>query len=149
MFKKLRENLDTLSRDTRESVVLRCRLAMIELKADLANLRNLTVLLVLALVGILTGVAVLAVWIAELLHECVPLCANLWTMIVGLSAIVVSLLIALFAWHHFRRRWVGLEQTFEELREDIAWFKEWASKEPTSPSEPDSPPAAPSPDEES
>ena len=131
MFEKLRENLDALGRDVRESVVLRCRLAMIELKANLTKLGILAVLFALALVGFMTGVAVLAVWIAELLDECAPLYAKLWTMIVGLTALVVSLVVGWCAWRYLRRRWVGLEQTLEELREDIAWFKEWAGKEPT------------------
>ncbi|MGD9127367.1 MAG: phage holin family protein [Planctomycetia bacterium] len=151
MFGKLRENLNTLSREVRESVALRYRLAMIELKADLANLRSLVVVFVLALVGVLTGVAVLAVWVAELLDEYIPLCAELWYLIVGLTAIVFSLLLLWFAWRRFRRRWVGLEQTLEELREDIVWLKEWAGKEPaaeepvaeepasSTPSEPDPP----------
>ena len=170
MFQKLRENLDALSREVRESVVLRCRLAMLELKANLTKLSILAVLFAFALVGFMTGVAVLAVWIAELLDECAPLYAKLWTMIVGLTALVVSLVVAWCAWRYLRRRWVGLEQTLEELREDIAWFKEWAGKEPTnkeraskepdtpkpadkkstpSPSEPASPAADPSGGEES
>lgn len=128
MFEKLRENLNTLSRDARESIVLRCRLATLEIKADLANLRSLSVVLILALTGLLTGISVLAVWVAELLNRYVPLVADLWTMIVGTTAIVLSLLFALFAWFRFRRRWIGLEQTLEELHEDITWLKEWAGK---------------------
>ena len=129
MFEKLRHNLNSLSRDARESILLRCRLAMIEVKADLRNVRGLAVVLAIAVVGILTGISVLAVWGAQLLNRYVPLPADLWTMILGVGVIVVAILLALVSWFRFRRRWVGLEQTLEELHEDLAWLKEWAGKE--------------------
>ena len=63
------------------------------------------------------------------MNRYVPLPADLWTMILGVGVIVVAILLALVSWFRFRRRWVGLEQTLEELHEDLAWLKEWAGKE--------------------
>jgi hypothetical protein len=33
------------------------------------------------------------------------------------------------AWRSFRRRFTGLRETFEELREDTVWIGEWMKKD--------------------
>jgi hypothetical protein len=40
----------------------------------------------------------------------------------------IGAIVAYFAWRRFRRRFIGLQETLEELREDRVWIDEWLGK---------------------
>ncbi|MFH1923799.1 MAG: phage holin family protein, partial [Planctomycetota bacterium] len=73
----------------------------------------------------LTGLPVLVVWAALLLPEAMRAGCLL---LVGLVLVVGAILAGWLAWRRFRREFVGLEETLEELREDLVWLREWAGK---------------------
>ena len=45
-----------------------------------------------------------------------------------MGLLVAAALVAWLAWRRFRRRFVGLEETLEELREDLVWLQEWGGQ---------------------
>jgi hypothetical protein len=49
-------------------------------------------------------------------------------LIAGSVLMAVAILGGWLAWRRFRRRFVGLEETLEELREDLVWLKEWTGQ---------------------
>jgi uncharacterized membrane protein YqjE len=43
--------------------------------------------------------------------------------------VLVASLTGWRAWRTFRRRFIGFEETLEELREDAEWIREWMKKD--------------------
>ncbi|MBN1911410.1 MAG: phage holin family protein [Pirellulales bacterium] len=125
----LREELRRLGVDLRESVALRWQLALIEIKSDLRSAAWLVGWLIAAAVLLLCGLPVLVIWLAGRFAQWFDVSRDTCLLVFGLVLIVSALLIGLFAWRRFRRRFIGLEQTLEELREDARWIREWTSRE--------------------
>ncbi len=50
-------------------------------------------------------------------------CAG-WLLIFGAGLLLSAVASALLAWRRFCRRLVGLQETLEELREDLIWLRE-------------------------
>ena len=49
-------------------------------------------------------------------------------LVAGAMLLLLAPLVGWLAWRRFRRRFLGLEQTIEELREDAAWLREWLER---------------------
>jgi hypothetical protein len=43
-----------------------------------------------------------------------------------LGLLTAAALVGWLAWRRFRRQFTGLEETLEELREDLVWLQEWS-----------------------
>ncbi|MGA2033909.1 MAG: hypothetical protein ABSG68_16805 [Thermoguttaceae bacterium] len=52
-----------------------------------------------------------------------------WLLILGLLLLLGAGSLAGLAWLSFRRKFVGLRQSLEELREDAVWLHEWIGGE--------------------
>jgi len=76
----------------------------------------------------LTALPLLAVSLAETLDGCGHIARRDWLWIFGAGLLILALGSGYLAWRRFRRRFVGLEETLEELREDIVWLREKGRK---------------------
>jgi uncharacterized membrane protein YqjE len=120
----LKSELRSLSAQTREMFQLRWELARLELQADLQNVKRLAVIGGLAAVMALTSLPLLACFLAEKLDGWHGIDRAGWLLVFGLALLFFALIAAYGGWRWFRRRFVGLQETLEELREDVEWAKE-------------------------
>jgi protein-S-isoprenylcysteine O-methyltransferase Ste14 len=51
-----------------------------------------------------------------------------WLTIFGLGLLGLGILLGFLAWWTFRRRFTALEETLEEIREDLVWLSEWTGR---------------------
>ncbi len=129
----LRGELGSLAGEVAESVKLRLELAQLELMEDYHSARRLALVLAAALVMLLTSLPLLVVALAEALDGAGQLSRAGWLVIFALGLILIATAGGLFAWRRFRCGMVGLQETVEELREDILWLREWTAAPPPNP----------------
>ncbi|HLA85682.1 MAG TPA: phage holin family protein [Thermoguttaceae bacterium] len=129
LLERLGKELNALGGDLRESAALRWQLAVLEIRADLRSGRRLAISLTVAAVMGLTALPLLLVAAAHLLDGYYGLSSTGWLVVGGLVLLCTAPVVALLAWRRFRRRFLGLEQTLEELHEDAAWLREWLGRE--------------------
>lgn len=124
----LQEQAARLRAELEQMLALRWQLAKLELEASAGSIKRLAVGLAAAAVLALTGLPILAVWAAALLDARLPLEGISWLPVFGFVLLAAAALAGWLAWRHFRRRFVGLEETLEELREDLVWLREWTGR---------------------
>ena len=120
----LRAELGGLAADAKEMIRLRFELARLEIQADLAHVKRLAIIWGAAAVMALTSLPVLAVFAAEILDSRLGIARRGWLLIFGLTLLCTAGFCAYFGRIWFHRRFVGLQQTLEELREDLEWIRE-------------------------
>jgi len=124
IFAPLRERLVAFGEHARESIALRWELARLEIGRDVRTVRRFVITLLVCLVGILTALPLLVLSLVFLLDGAGGIGMSGWSAIVGGGLFVFCLLLAWLAWRRCRAKFVGLEETLEELREDAAWIGE-------------------------
>jgi uncharacterized membrane protein YqjE len=124
----LKAELRSLSGELREMLRLRFELFRLEAVADLKNARRLLIIWAVAGVLVLTSLPLFAAALADVLDGVWHIARWGWLLIIGGSLIALAALAALLAWQSFRRRFLGLRETLEELQEDRAWLEEWLGK---------------------
>jgi hypothetical protein len=120
----LRAELGALGGELREMALLRWELARLELQADLVSAKRLAIAWLAAAVMALTALPLVAVCLAEALDGFGQIARGGWLLIFAGSLLILSLAGGYFAWRCFRRRFIGLQETLEELREDFVWLRE-------------------------
>ena len=120
----LRDELAALGGELREMAAARWQLARLELEADRQTLRGLALAWLVALLMALTALPVLVVCLAEMLGGWQNVPRSVWLLGFGLGLLAFALLGGYLAWRRFRRRVVGLQETLEELREDLIWLQD-------------------------
>jgi len=120
----LRDELATLGEELREMAAARWQLARLELEADRQTLRSLVLSWLVALLMALTALPLLVVCLAEMLDGWQNVPRSVWLLGFGLGLLAFALLGGYLAWRRFRRQVVGLQETLEELREDLVWLRE-------------------------
>jgi len=124
LLAEIREELDTLTAELREMAAARWELAQLELAADVQSVKRLAILWLAAALMALTALPLLAVYLAELLDGCGHIARAGWLLILGAGLLSSAAAAAWLAWRRFRRCFVGLQETREELREDLLWLRE-------------------------
>jgi hypothetical protein len=128
LLEQIKEEIGRLGGDVRQMAALRWQLARLEIDADLRQVRRLAIRLAVAGTMGVVAVALACVALAELME------ARLGGSRVGWMALLAGVLFAAgalagwLAWRTFRRRFTGLQETLEELREDALWIEEWMKK---------------------
>ena len=122
-FKEVKDELGSLTAEAREMLGLRWKLAESELRSDARLIGRSAVVLAIAALMALTALPVLAVFAAEMLDGLLGLSRTGWLLMTGLGLLVGGSAATCLVWLHFRRRFIGLEQTLEELREDAVWVR--------------------------
>ena len=129
LLAELRDEIASLVAELREMLALRWQLAWLELRTDLGSILRLAAVLALVLLMGLTALPLLAASLAALLDGCLGLSAAGWLAAFGFGLLAVGGLGGYAAWRRFRSRFIGLEQTLEELREDAVWLREWQGRD--------------------
>ena len=93
--------------------------------AVIDDILGLVILAVVAAVMALAGLSVVLVGIVHLLPEAWHAGALLT---LGLVLLLGAVVLAWWARGRFWRSFVGLEETLEEFREDLVWFREWTGE---------------------
>ena len=120
----LRAELGGLAADAKEMIRLRFELARLEIQADIGHLKRLVFVWGVAAVMALTSLPLFATCVAEALDGRLGIARWGWLLIFGLGLLCTAAACVYFGRVWFRRRFVGLQQTLEELREDLEWVKE-------------------------
>jgi hypothetical protein len=128
LLAQFRDELGMFGAELRESVALRWQLAALEIKADLRSTGRLAIALASAAVLGLSILPVLLGAAAIELDGCWNLSTAGWLLAFAAALLLLALMIGWLAWRRFRRRFIGLQQTLEELREDEVWLREWLHK---------------------
>ena len=124
LLQRLGKELNVLGSELRESVALRWQLALLEIKADLRLSRQVLLFMAVAFVMVLTALPLLLAALAHWLARSSGPSAAGWMAIFGALLAVSAPIIGFLAWRRLRRRFIGLEQTLEELHEDAVWLRE-------------------------
>jgi uncharacterized membrane protein YqjE len=124
LFADVRTELGSLGAELREMVAARWQLARLEIEADVRSAKRLIIAWLVAVVMLLTALPVAAVGLAEALDGWQGISRVGWLLIFAAALVVLAIAGVCFAWRRFRRNFLGLRETLEELREDAVWFKE-------------------------
>jgi hypothetical protein len=124
LFAEMREELGSLGAELREMAAARWELARLELAADLKSFKRLAIAWFLAAVLLMTSLPLLATCLAEVLDNYAGISRIGWLLIFGGGLLILAILGGYLAWRRFRRQFIGLRETLEELREDAAWLRE-------------------------
>ena len=85
-----------------------------------------------AAVALLVGLSTLTVAAAGMLGDRLWSTTG-WLLILGLLLFAAGALAGYLAWRRFRHTFTGMEQTMEELREDLVWLAEKAGRSDVEP----------------
>lgn len=124
----VKDEIGSLAADLKKMAALRWQLARLELGAAVVPVKRLAITLLVAAALVLTALPILAVGAAELLDGWLMSCTG-WLLIWGFGLLIGGGATGYLAWRRFRRRFALMEQTLEELREDVVWLRQWAGKE--------------------
>jgi len=128
-----REGLDALGDELREMAVARWELARLELSADLRSAKRLAIVWAVSALMIFTALPMLAASLADWLDGDGGISRAGWLLIFGCGLLAAAITAAETARRRFRRRFVGLQETLEELREDVLWLREKRGKKEATP----------------
>jgi len=128
LFADAQAQLARLAGDLRRMAGLRWQLARLEFDASARRLQRLAILLAAATVMVLTSLPILVVAAARLLPEAARPYFLLAFGAAVLCGGIAGLAAAWRAWGRFRDQRFGLEETLEELREDLVWLEEWIGR---------------------
>ena len=125
---QLKDASAALGADVREMFALRLELARRELQADVRSLRRFAVGALAAGIMALTALPLLATAAAHALDGCWGISTSGWLVLFGLFLLTAAAAIGLLAWRRFRRNFVGLAETREEIGEDMVWLRDWTGR---------------------
>jgi hypothetical protein len=124
LFADVRAELGALGGELREMAAAHWELARLEIESDLNSLRRLAVAWLTAAVMALGALPLAASALAEALDGRLGVPRLGWLLILAAALLLLSALCGSLAWRRFRRRFLGLRETLEELREDAIWMRE-------------------------
>jgi uncharacterized membrane protein YqjE len=126
LFADLRDEIVALGAEVREMAQARWELARLELQADLRAAKRLAMAWLLSAVLALTALPLGVACLADLLDGRAGIHRYGWLLIFAAGLIVLALAGGYLAWRRFWRKFTGLRETIEELREDLVWMQERA-----------------------
>jgi uncharacterized membrane protein YqjE len=141
LFAPLHDDLKSLAADLREMAAARWQLARLELLGQRDRAVRLVIVCVVATVMALTALPLLVWCLADSLDGWHSISRTTWLGGISVALLLLAALGSYLAIRRFRRQATGLQETLEELREDILWLREWAGRE----SPPDQAEEGPSP----
>jgi uncharacterized membrane protein YqjE len=115
--------------DVSEMIELRRKLAEAEIKSDLAASKRLGIAGSLGIVFALVAAPLLLTALAFQLAAVTNVGFAAWLAILGGPLLAVGTATVYFAWQRFRREFLALATTRQELREDLLWLREWLAND--------------------
>ena len=129
LLDRLKQEVRRLGDEVRQMADLRWRLARLEIRADLDQVQRLALRFTIAAVMAVVAVSLACVALAEGMERWLGGSRLDWLWLMASVLVTAAGLLGWFAWRLFRRRFTGLQETLEELREDAAWIGEWVQKD--------------------
>jgi len=114
--------------DMLEMVKLRRQLAEAEIRSDITSTRRLVLFGGIGLLVILIGMPVLIVAISLQLEKTWELEPYMCSIPLGAVLVFGGLFGVWYAWRRFRQEFLGLRQSLDELKEDLALLREWVEQ---------------------
>ena len=136
-----RQQCRRLVADCRTLVEARWRLATIECRIAARQIGRLGLVWAIALAALLVSATLALVALADVLEQLSGTSRTVWLCLMSAGLAVLAVIACWVAWIRFRRQFVGLQESLEELHEDIVWLREWLA-----PDDDDSPSSAAPPD---
>jgi uncharacterized membrane protein YqjE len=130
LFADLRDDLRSFGAELREMAAARWELARLELLAQRKVFGNLAGALIAAMLMALTALPLLAWCLADALDGWYGVSRGLWLFGFAIGLLITALSSGYLAIRRFRRHATGLQETIEELREDLVWLRDWTSSGP-------------------
>ncbi len=128
LWADLSDEVGSVQADLRQMLALRWQLSRLEVEAAVAQIKRLSIGLLICAVMLLVALPILAVaaawWLDRL--KVWEILLGTWLLIFGSGLLLGGIAGGYLAWRRFRRRFAGMEQTLEELREDGVWPRQWA-----------------------
>jgi hypothetical protein len=124
LFAGIQDESSRLKSDVAEFFRLRWRLARLEIQTAVHSARRLAIAVAVAAVLLLCSLPVLVVAWAKAWDGWLSISFAGWAAIFGLGMALFAAGLAGLSYQRFRAEFVGLEQSFEEFSEDIAWLEE-------------------------
>ena len=125
LFADAKHQIARLASEFRRMAGLRWQLARLEFEAAVRLGKRLAIVWAIGAMMVSTALPLLLVSAAYLVPEAVR---AYFLLILGLALLLGAILAGWWAWRRFRRQFVGLEETLEELREDLVWLQEWSGR---------------------
>lgn len=122
-------NLRQLAHEATQSLSLRRELAELELGHDRVLLRRFACFGGVAVALIVIGVSLLLVTAAWELSTVTQQSFTAWLVLLGAACLVPGSWVLWRSVRTLRREFCGLRGTLAELREDLAWVREWTNRE--------------------
>lgn len=122
-------NLRHLAREATQSLQLRRELAELELGHDRVLLQRFASFGGVAIALIVIGTSLLLVTAAWELAAITQLSFSAWLALLGAACLVPGNWVLWRSIRTVRREFCGLRGTLAELREDLAWLREWTQRE--------------------
>ena len=129
-----RQQYRRLLADCRRLVEARWRLASLELRVAVRQLSRLGMVWAVGLATSLVAATLGFVALADVLEQLSGTSRVVWLALMSAGLALLAAAASWFAWLRFRRQFVGLEESLEELHEDIAWLREWTAYDDGDPS---------------
>jgi hypothetical protein len=124
LFADLRDEIGALGAELREMAQTRWELARLELLADLRWVKRLAIAWLVSAILTLTALPLLAASLADKLDGRAGIHRGDWLLIFAAGLLILAIVGGYLAWRRFWRKFTGLRETMEELREDMLWLRE-------------------------
>jgi uncharacterized membrane protein YqjE len=129
LFGDLQDSFAALAGDAKQMLSLRWELAGLELREDIRSARRLAIKGAIAAILALTALPLLVAAVALGLACWTGIPTAAWLVLFASSLLFAASVTGFLAWRRFRRDFIGLAETIEELREDVVWLNEWRGRQ--------------------
>jgi uncharacterized membrane protein YqjE len=130
LFSAIRDDLKLLAADLREMAAARWELVRLELLGQRNRIIALAVVCLVAVVMALTALPLLVWCLAASLDGWHGISLTAWLLTFALGLLLTAALSSYLAIRRFRCQSTGLQETLDELREDVLWLRELAGRGP-------------------
>jgi uncharacterized membrane protein YqjE len=125
LFAGVQRETTRLAGEVRWALGKRWDLARLELAIAGLQFKRLTIWLAACVLAALTVLPLLVVLAADCLGNITSWSRTAWLALFVLLLVCGTPAAVWFAWRRFRREFVGLQATLDELREDLRWLEEY------------------------
>ncbi len=125
LFGEIHDDLKSLAAELGEMAAARWELARLELLSQRDQASRLAVVCLLAAVMALTALPLLVWCLADALSGWHHISRAAWLIGISLGLLLLAAVSGFGAVRRFRRQASGLQETLEELHEDVLWLCEW------------------------